>query len=399
VDDHDRLLGVDEARTRILERVRTLPAEPVALAAATGRVLARPAVAGVDLPPFPSSAMDGFAVRAQDTPGRLTLVGDVAAGRPASHPLGRGEAMAISTGGAVPDGADAVVPVERATRTAGAVEVPGVASGEHVRGRGGDIRAGDEVLPAGTAVGPAQAGALAAAGLAEVVCARRPLVAVVTTGTELRPPGAALRPGEIYESNGALLEALASSAGAVVERLAPVADDVDAHRIALARGLEADVLVSSGGVSVGPHDLVRVALAALGVEEVFWGVAMRPGKPLAFGVRGTTLVFGLPGNPVSTLVAAELFVRPALLALQGHGEPGPRYDAGTLTTALGRTAWRDEFVRARAALGAGGVELTPLAGQESHMIARAAAADAIVHVPRGDGELPAGATARYLRLA
>jgi molybdopterin molybdotransferase len=157
--------------------------------------------------------------------------------------------------------------------------------------------------------------------------------------------------------------------------------------------------VSSGGVSVGPHDLVRAALAALGVEEVFWGVAMRPGKPLAFGVRGTTLVFGLPGNPVSTLVAAELFVRPALLALQGHGEPGPRYDAGTLTTALRRTAWRDEFVRARAALGVGGVELTPLAGQESHMIARAAAADAIVHVPRGDGELPAGATARYLRLA
>jgi molybdopterin molybdotransferase len=183
-----------------------------------------------------------------------------------------------------------------------------------------------------------------------------------------------------------------------VERIGPVEDDEAAHREALERGLDADVLVSSGGVSVGPHDLVRRILGDLGVREEFWGVAVRPGKPLAFGTRGRTLVFGLPGNPVSSLVSTELFVRPALHALQGAAEPGPHYELGALASALRRNSARDELARARTRRDDGRVLLEPLGGQESHMIARAAGADALVLVPAGEGELTAGETVRYLRL-
>jgi molybdopterin molybdotransferase len=183
-----------------------------------------------------------------------------------------------------------------------------------------------------------------------------------------------------------------------VELLAAVPDDEGAHRDALERGLEADVLVTSGGVSVGPHDLVRRILAELGVEEVFWGVAVKPGKPLAFGVRGRTLVFGLPGNPVSTLVGAEIFVRPALLALQGAADPGPAFRHGRLGAVVRRNPQRDELLRARTRVSDDGPVLEPVSGQESHMIARAATADALVLAPRGDGELAVGETVRYLPL-
>jgi molybdopterin molybdotransferase len=363
-------------------------------------VLAEPARAAVDLPPFASSAMDGFAVRAADTPGTLPVVARVAAGRPAPRALEAGEAMGIATGGVVPEGADAVVPVEYVYENANTVELREAAEpGSNVRPQGGDLGAGDEVVPAGARLGPGQLGALAAAGVAEVVCGAVPRAAVLATGTELRRPGEPLGPGEVYEANGLILETQLRSAGASVERLAAVADDEDAHREAIARGLEHDVLVTSGGVSVGPHDLVRAVEAELGVEEVFWRVAVKPGKPVSFGVRGQTLVFGLPGNPVSSLVGFELFVRPAVLALQGHGEPLPRFEPGTLTAALRRSPARDQLVRARRRTTAGAaVELEPLTGQESHMIARAAAADALALVPRGDGELPPGSTVRYLRL-
>jgi molybdopterin molybdotransferase len=222
---------------------------------------------------------------------------------------------------------------------------------------------------------------------------------VLATGTELRPPGTELGPGEIYESNGPMLEVVFSEAGAGVDVLTPVADDEEEHRRAIAAGLEADVFVTSGGVSVGEHDLVRRVEAALGVEEVFWGVAMRPGKPVSFGVRGDTLVFGLPGNPVSALVGALLFVQPALRALQGSLEPGPRFQLGTLAAPLRRDRRRDTLVRAHSRTTAVGVELAPVTGQESHMIVRAARADALVHVPSGEGDVPAGASVRYLRLA
>jgi molybdopterin molybdotransferase len=343
--------------------------------------------------------MDGFALRAADTPARLPVVARIPAGRPAERPLSAGEAMGIATGGAVPEGADAVVPIEIAVETDGMLDVPEqVERGANVRPRAGDLGRGDTVVSAGRRLGAAQLAALAAAGVAEVEVTRRPRLAVLATGSELRPPGSELAPGQIYDANGVMLTAQAETAGARVERLAPAADDSDAHRAALARGLEHDVLVSSGGVSVGPHDLVRGVGAELGVEEVFWRIAMRPGKPLWFGVREQTLVFGLPGNPVSALVCFELFVRPALLALQGVSEPRPSFHRGRLTRAVRRNGVRDDLVRARARAGHDGMELEPITGQESHMIARAAAADALVLVARGEGEIAAGESVPYLAL-
>jgi molybdopterin molybdotransferase len=394
------LLSIEEALDRVLARARALPGERVPVADAAGRVLADAARSRVDLPPFPSSAMDGFAVRAADTPGRLPVVARVAAGSPAERPLAPGEAAGIATGGVVPAGADAVVPVEYVVTHDNEVEIPeAVQLGANVRPRGGDVREGEVVAPAGARLGPAQLGALAAAGLDVVVCARRPRAAVLVTGSELRPPGEELGPGQVYEANGLIVRAALAAAGAEAATIGAVADEPDAHRVALERGLDADLLVTSGGVSVGPHDLVRSVGAELGVEEVFWGVAVKPGRPVWFGSRGGTLVFGLPGNPVSSLVGLELFVRPAVLALQGAARPGPEYLPGTLAGALRRDAAREQLVRARTVAGERGVELEPLGGQESHMIVRAAAADALVRVPRGEGELERGAAVRYLRLA
>jgi molybdopterin molybdotransferase len=394
------LLSLEEALERILERVTPLGPETVPLAGAAGRVLAEDARAVVDLPPFPSSAMDGFAVRSEDTPGRLPVVARIAAGRPAARPLEAGEAMAIATGGVVPAGADSVIPLEYVVDRDNEVEIPkAVVQGDNVRPRGGDVAEGDLVVPRGARLRAAQIGALAAAGLDGVVVARRPRVAVLATGTELRRPGEVLGPGEVYEANGVLLATAFASVGADVDTLPVVADDESSHRDALERGLAADVLVTSGGVSVGPHDLVRRILGELGVEEVFWGVAVKPGKPLAFGVRGSTLVFGLPGNPVSSLVGAEVFVRPALLALQGAQVPGPVFFEGRLAVAVRRNPHRDEFLRARSVASENGLVLDPVRGQESHMIARAAAADALVLAPRGEGDLAAGDSVRYLPLA
>ena len=393
-----QLLSIEEALARILARAHPLEPERVAVADAAGRVLAEDVTARADLPPFPSSAMDGYAVRAADTPGRLPVVFRIAAGLPADRPLASGEAMGIATGGAVPEGADAVVPVEVVVETDNQIDVASpVEQGMHIRPVGGDVRAGDVVLSRGTRLGAAHVGALAAAGSAVVAVTRRPRVVVLSTGTELRAPGEPLRRGEIYESNGPMLAAAFEAAGAEVERIGPVPDDEAEHRRALEHGLVADVLVSSGGVSVGPHDLVRRILSGLGVQEDFWGIAVRPGKPLAFGTRGDTLVFGLPGNPVSSLVAVELFVRPALLALQGSTDPRPRYETARLAAPMRRSS-RDQLVRARTSRGEDGTLLEPLSGQESHMIVRAAAADALVLVPAGEGDLAAGEHARYLRL-
>jgi molybdopterin molybdotransferase len=321
----------------------------------------------------------------------------VAAGRPAEASLPAGAAATIATGGAVPEGADAVVPVEQAAEEDGRVEIPEAArAGAHVRPRGGDVQKGAVVAEPGVRLGAAQIGALAAAGVSEVTCARRPRVAILATGSELRAPGEALEQGQIYESNRPMISAVLETAGAEIELLPVVHDEDAAHREALERGLEADVLVTSGGVSVGPHDLVRRIAAELGVQEDFWGVAVKPGKPLSFGARGATLVFGLPGNPVSSLVGALLFVRPALLARQGAADPGPSFDVGRTASALRRNAHRDEFVRARRSFAGDGVELEAISGQESHMIVRASSADALVHVPRGSGEIAAGEIVRYV---
>jgi molybdopterin molybdotransferase len=394
------LLSMAEAQGLILEHTRPLPAERVRLEDAAGRVLAEAARAAVDLPPFPSSAMDGYAVRAADTPGRLAVVARIAAGRPVEAALESGQAMGIATGGAVPQGADAVIPIEYVAGHDNDVEIEATAeAGSNVRPRGGDVRAGEIVAEAGSVLTPARLGALAAAGIPEAWCAQQPRAAVLPTGTELRRPGETLAPGEIYEANGLILSAQLAAAGASVELMPAVGDEEGAHRAALEQAFEADVVVTSGGVSVGPHDLVRRVEAELGVEEVFWRVAVKPGKPIAFGVRGETLVFGLPGNPVSALVGFELFVRPAIRALQGVPEPLPRFERGRLTGgARRRNQERDELVRARLRSSPDGSVLEPLSGQDSHMIARAAGADALVLISRGEGEVADGSLVDYLRL-
>ena len=376
-----------------------LPAESVPIAEAGGRVSAEDVRARVDLPPFASSAMDGFAVRAADLPGSLRIAGESAAGRPFGGQLAPGSAVAISTGADLPEHADAVVPIENVSVTDNAVTISkSVEPGAHVRPRGGDVTSGEVVVPAGVRLTPARLAAAAASGVAELSCARRPRVAVLATGSELVGPGGSLRPGQIYETNGLMLSAAAAGVGAEVVLQPFVADDEEALRETLERGLAADVLVTSGGVSVGEHDLVRAVELELGVEEVFWRVAMKPGKPVSFGVRGETLVFGLPGNPVSALVGCELFVKPALRALQGLADPLPRFEPGRLAVGLRRNEERDEFVRAGAQVDGDELVLEPVIGQESHMLVRSAAADALVHIPRGNGELAAGSTVRWLRL-
>jgi molybdopterin molybdotransferase len=398
------LLSIADAQRLVLERVKPLDGERVPIERAAGRVLVEPAVAVVDLPPFRSSAMDGFAVRSQDTarpPAALRLAGEVVAGRPSSARLEGGQAIAISTGGAVPEGADAVVPIELVGSEDDAVTVrEPVHAGANVRERGGDASAGTAVLDPGALLGPGQVAALAAAGVAEVRCAKRPRVAILVTGSELRQPGEELGPGEIYESNALLLAAALQSAGAVPAQLGVVPDDREEHRRALERALLGfDMLVTSGGASVGPHDLVREVQADLRVEEVFWGVAIKPGKPVAFGLRRDHLVFNLPGNPVSVLVTYEVLVRPAVHALLGLPDPLPRYARGLLAAPVRRQPRRHEFVRARSRRQGDDVVLEPLPGQESHMIVRAAEADALLSIEPGDAGLDAGETVRYLSLA
>jgi molybdopterin molybdotransferase len=397
------LISVAEAQRLILERAKPLEAERVPIERATGRVLAESAAAAVDLPPFASSAMDGYAVRSADTastPVVLPVVERIAAGSPASRPLAAGEAMAIATGGAVPEGADAVVPIEVVDESPDGLAIGApVASGANVRGPGGDVRAGETVLEPGVVLGPGQVGALAAAGVSEVQCRKRPRVGILVTGSELRQPGEQLAPGQIYESNGLLLATALGLAGAVPAQLGVVADDEDEHRRTMERALLGfDMLVTTGGASVGPHDLVRKVQADLRVEELFWGVRMKPGKPVAFGVRRDHLVFNLPGNPVSVLATFELLVRPAINALLGLPDPLPAFRNGTLGSTVRRNADRDELVRA-AVHGNGDQDvLEPLSGQESHMIVRAGRANALVWVEAGEGEVAAGSPVRYLAI-
>jgi molybdopterin molybdotransferase len=397
------LLSIAEAQRLILERAKPLEAERVPIERAAGRVLAEPVAAAVDLPPFPSSAMDGYALCSADTqaaPVTLPIVERIPAGRPATRPLRQGEAMAIATGGVVPEGADAVVPLELAEESdEGLAVAKPVAAGANVRPRGGDVPSGSTLLEPGVLLGAGQVAALAAAGLTEVRCTKRPRVGILVTGSELRQPGEELAPGQIYESNGLLLATALHLAGAVPAQLGVVADDRDEHRRAMERALLGfDMLVTSGGASVGPHDLVREVQRELRVEELFWGVAVKPGKPIAFGVRREHLVFNLPGNPVSVLVSFELFVRPAVNALLGLPDPLPAFRQGRLSEPVRRNRMRDELVRAVARPDGAETLLEPLPGQESHMIARAGRANALVFVEAGEEELPAGTAVRFLPL-
>jgi molybdopterin molybdotransferase len=388
------LLSIDEARDRVLAAVRRLPSEEVPMAAALGRVLADDVLAELDLPPFRSSAMDGFA-RVAGSPGELAIIGESRAGAPFEGVVGRGSAVRISTGAVVPDGADAVVPIERVevdeiAPDAERVRVPETRAGANVREAGEDVRAGALVLRAGVELGPPELAMLTALGHDGVACVRRPAVAVLATGDELRAPGEPLGLGQIRNSNGVALAAAAQVAGADVVLVDVVRDEYAATLEAIGRALEAaDVVCVSGGVSVGPHDHVKPVLAELGVAQVFWGVKLKPGKPTWFGTRERRLVFGLPGNPVSSAVTFRLFAHPALRALQG-ADPGAARSTALLDAPIERAPDRDQAIRCRLRTAADGFHAAPTGAQGSHVLSSLLGAGALALVPAGDGEVAPG---------
>lgn len=384
------LIDIAEARKRVLAAARPLsPPERVALAQTLGRVLAEDVTSTEPLPPFDSSAMDGFAVTAGPS-AELTLVDESRAGHPATRGLHAGQAIRISTGAQIPDGADAVVPVERAAELNGAVRVPDTTLGEHVRRAGDDVQPGELLLRAGAQLGPAELGVLASLGRAEVLCGVRPRVAVLVTGDELVEPGRPLAPGQIRDSNAYSVAAQAERAGAIVVERAVVSDDRESTIEALRAAIEAaDMVCVSGGVSVGPHDHVKPALADLGVEERFWGVRLKPGKPTWFGERGPVLVFGLPGNPVSAMVTFHLFARPALRRLAG-GDPEDTRATAVLDTAVARNPERDEVVRCVLSARDDGWHVTPTKEQGSHVLTSMLGAGAFALVTAGTGSVAAG---------
>jgi molybdopterin molybdotransferase len=385
------LISIDEARSRVLDAVTPLGDEDVPLDLALGRVLAEDVTSGIEVPPFDNSGMDGYAVIAGPE-AELEVIGEARAGHPATEAVRPGTAIRISTGAQVPEGANAVVPVERTTAVEGAegVRVAEIEAGTNIRRAGEDIALNAAVLQRGTVLGPAELGVAASVGRASLRCARRPRVFVLITGDELTPPGEPLAPGGIYGSNGFALAAQVERAGGALAGRVTVPDTPEGTRAALGEALDAaDVVIVSGGVSVGPHDHVKQALRDLGVEERFWGVRLRPGKPTWFGARGDTLAFGLPGNPVSAMVTFQLFARPALAALQG-APLDPARASAVLAHAVARNPRRDEAVRVKLRHTDDGLVAEPTGAQGSHMLTSMLGADALALIHHGDGELAAG---------
>ncbi|WP_075214689.1 gephyrin-like molybdotransferase Glp [Mongoliimonas terrestris] len=398
------LMPVAEAQARMLAGVDPLPAERVPLEAAAGRVLAEDLVALRTQPPFAVSAMDGYAVRAEDLDGGgvLTLVGEAAAGHRFAGTVGIGEAVRIFTGAPMPDGADTVLIQENADRDGASIRpLQAEMRGRHVRREGLDFRAGDRLLSAGTRLDGRRIALAAAANHATLSVRRRPKVALIATGDELVRPGAPIGPNQIVASNGFGLAAMLAALGAKPVDLGIAPDVLPEIRARLATAFDggADVVCLLGGASVGDHDLTRPALAAEGVDLDFWKIAMRPGKPLMVGRRGAVRALGLPGNPVSTLVCGILFLMPLVRALLGEPNPLPRTEAAVLGGDLRANDQRQDYLRARIVGEADGRPVVDAFDvQDSSMVSTLAAADALIvrepHAPAAR----AGETCRVIRL-
>ena len=394
------LVEVAEAQARVRAGCRRLPAAVVPLDKALGLVTAADVHATEEVPPFANTAMDGYAVRAADTAGapvRLRVTGSIPAGGAPEPPVGAGEAVRIMTGAPVPPGADAVVMVERTTAEEGGsvvVVAQPASAGDHIRGPGEDIRAGQLLFPAGTVLQPGHLGVLASQGHTTVEVVARARVGVVSTGDELVEGDAPLRPGQIRDSNRPTLLAMVRQAGCAAVDLGSCGDRERDIRAVLERGVAGcDALVTSGGVSVGDFDYVKVVLDELSGGTMQWmQVAVKPAKPLAFGVVGATPVFGLPGNPVSSMVSFELFARPALLAMMGHAEvERPRVPAVADEALARRPDGKLHLVRVHAGHGADGrVHVRSAGGQGSHMLLAMARSNALALLPDGTGVQPGG---------
>ena len=390
---------IEEVRRLVLDTVPPTGSEPVELAHTVGRVLAADVVAPEDVPPFPNSAMDGFAVRAADVarPGAvLQVIEDVPAGKVATRIVGEGEAIRIMTGAPMPQGADTVVRVEDTEAQEDKVHIlVAVEEGTSVRPAGGDVRTGEVVLEQGTRIGPAHLGVMANLGVVTPMVARRPKVALMSTGDELRPAETPiLPPGAIRDSNRPMLAALLPEAGAEVADRGSVPDDPERLGAVITEAAEeADVIVTSGGVSMGDYDVTKMLLGG-GSDVEFYQVAMKPAKPFAFGtVRGTPF-FGLPGNPVSVFISFEQFVRPALLAMQGAKALFRPLVMGVAGERLDTDAAKTVFVRVRFVDQEGELRVVSSGGQQSNVLSAMADADALAVVPVGTAVVEEGEQVR-----
>ena len=392
------MIDYKEARGLVLSASKTLPAETVPLAEALGRTLARNIKARENIPPFTKATMDGYAVRAEDTRAagkdaavELEVLEDLPAGCISRKSVGRGQAVRIMTGAPLPKGADAVVMVEDTEKTAGRVKVRReVKPGANIGQAGEDLKKGELVLERGAMIGPAETGLLAAAGLARVPVVGRPKLAVIATGDEIVEPGDRKGPGQIRNSNGPALLAMALWAGADARYLGIARDRSSSLRAKLARAKGADILVLTGGVSVGDYDLVRDELRTAGVKPVFWQVRIKPGKPVFFGRRGSQLVFGLPGNPTSAMVTFLLFVQPAIERLLGRKNPGPRGGRAVLAEDIVLKPGRTQFLRG--VLDAEGpvLKVAPYPDQKSGVLRSMARSRVLIVVPADVSRLEKG---------
>ncbi len=392
------MLSVADALAAVLARVPKPVLETVALDAALGRVLASDLAAPRGLPGFDNSAMDGYAARSAELPGTLAIAGVVAAGEPRTEPVPPGHVVRIFTGAPLPADLDTVVIQENVTVVGDRVTLPAARAGDHVRRAGEDLAVGEPVLRAGTRLGAWQLGVLAALGIARVPVAHKPRVAIVATGDELVdvtiPPG----PGQLVDSSAHALDALVREAGGIPHRLGIAGDTLDALAVMLATALTYDVVITTGGVSVGDRDHVRAALEAAGVTLELYKVAMKPGKPFSFGRRGAIPVFGLPGNPVSTVVGFELFLRPALLAMQGAVTVERPRAPVELAAGYRKSAGRAHFLRAHVVREGARLLARPHAKQGSAMMSSMIGCNALVELAAELTEIPPGGTAPAILL-
>lgn len=380
------MISFDEARRRILGRVAPLGRERVPVVSAVGRVLAEDVRAPWELPQWDNSAMDGFAVRSADCagPATLRLSGSQAAGGVVVPKVTPGCAVRIMTGSPIPEGCDAVVPFEEAVEEGGSVKIGSpVRPGAHIRLRGEDVKTGDLVIPGGTVLRPPEASMLASFGKAFVPVHRRARVAVLSTGDELVELGEPLSHGKIINSNTVSLAAAIEEAGGVPVLLGIAADDRDSLKAKMEEGLKADALITSAGVSAGDRDFVRDVLADLSVEQVFWGVDIKPGRPTAFGMKDGRPVFALPGNPVSSLVTFEVFVRPALLKMMGHPEPEKPLVKAALKEPIRKKAGKTHFFRVRIAVENGDYVAWTSGDQNTGILRTMVLANGIAVLPAG----------------
>ena len=393
-----KLMPVEDARAAMLAEVAPLAGETIALKAAIGRVLAQDVAAVRDQPPFAASAMDGWALRSADAPGTLSIIGESAAGHGYEGELKPGQAVRIFTGAAMPAGADTIVIQEDATREGDRVTVSASAPGANLRPAGGDFKAGQPLLGAGTRIDPWRLSLAASAGRAEVLVHARPRVAIVSTGEEIVEAPAAPGPYQIYDSGAPALAAMVEGWGGAAFKCKPVRDDLDAVIGAL-RDADAELIVTVGGASVGDHDLVRAAAQALGLSLKVASVKVRPGKPTFFGVLGDgRRMLGLPGNPASAFVCAELFLKPIVMKLQGGAENLPIVSARTAVP-MAANGSREHWMRAKLSYVDGALVAEPYRDQDSSLVSVFAAADALLRRPANAPALAAGELVEVLPLA